>query len=327
MLSMQTLVYALVCALISSAVPPASAHAQGQTLWPAKPVKILVGFPAGSTPDTAARVLAEPLSKRLGQAVIVENRPGASGNIAAGVVAKATDGHTLGVVINGNLTSAKVLNPKLDFDPAKDFSLISLLTVAPLALVAPAGLPAGKEFFAAAASSAGQWNYGSVGVGSVGHLGMELLKSKVPGMQAVHVPFAGNPQIVTAMLGGQIQLALMPPAIAMPQVRAGKLQLIGLAGPRSVLAPEAAPLSAIGSPGVELEVWTALIGPAGLPSTVLQKLSDAVTGVFRDPETRQRLFTAGWQAVGTSAAGLQLRVAQETKVMQEIITARAITLD
>lgn len=301
---------------------------QAQSLvWPSQTIKILVGFPAGSTPDMAARALAQPLSKRLGQPVIIENRLGASGNIAADAVAKANDAYTLGVVINGNLTSAKLLNPTLAFDPAKDLSLISLLAVAPLALVVPVDLPPGKEFFAAAAKSAGQWNYGSVGVGSVGHLGMELLSSKVPGLQAVHIPFAGNPQIVTAMLGGQIQAALMPPAVAMSQVRAGKLRMIGLAGPRSVLAPEAAPLSEVGVQGLELEVWTALVGPAKLQPAVLQKLSDAVTSILRESETRQRLFAAGWQAVGTSPAGLQVRVVQETKTMQEIITARAIKLD
>ncbi len=119
-------------------------------IWPSRPIRILVGFPGGSTPDMAARTLAEPLSRALGQAVIIENRPGASGNIAADQVAKATDNHTLGVVINGNLTSAKQLYLRLPYDPAKDFTPISLLTTAPLLLVAPAGLPGGADFFTAA---------------------------------------------------------------------------------------------------------------------------------------------------------------------------------
>ena len=122
----------------------------------------------------AARTLAEPLSKILGQPVIIENKPGASGNIAADQVAKATDDHTLGVVINGNLTSAKLLNPKLPYDPTKDFTPISQLTAAPLVLVTQPNQPSGSAFFDAARNGGDKWNYGSVGNGSVGHLGMEV---------------------------------------------------------------------------------------------------------------------------------------------------------
>ena len=203
-------------------------QAEPVAAWPTKPVRILVGFPGGSTPDMAARTLAEPLSKVLGQPVIIENKPGASGNIAADQVAKAIDDHTLGVVINGNLTSARLLNPKLAYDPAKDFTPVSLLTTAPLVLVAPTSLPSGSAFFDAARNGGNKWNYGSVGNGSVGHLGMELLKSKAGDLQAVHVPYQGNPQVITALLGGQIQMALVPPGIALPQIRAGKLKAIGL---------------------------------------------------------------------------------------------------
>lgn len=292
--------------------------------WPSKPLRILVGFPGGSTPDTSARTLAEGLSRRLGQPVVVESRPGAAGNIAADLVAKATDDHTLGVVINGNLTSAKQLNPRLPFDPAKDFQFISLLTTAPLLLVTPATLPDGAAFMAAARASGTQWNYGSVGNGSVAHLGMELLKSKIPGLEAVHVPFAGNPQVVTAMIGGQVQMALIPPGVAMPQVRAGKLKAVGVTGGRSTLVPEVPPLTELGLQGFNLEVWTALIGPARLPPAVVAKLSAAVVGVLREADTRQRLFQQGWQAVGTSPDGLALRVKEEAAQLGAIITARGI---
>ena len=147
----------------SSFFAPASAQIKPKKVeavapWPTKPVRILVGFPGGSTPDTAARTLADALSKILGQPVIVDNKPGASGNIAADQVAKATDDHTLGVVINGNLTSAKLLNPKLPYDPAQDFTFISLLTTAPLVLVAPPNLPSGSAFFDAARNGSNKWN-------------------------------------------------------------------------------------------------------------------------------------------------------------------------
>lgn len=307
------------CAQSATAAPPAA--------WPTKPVRILVGFPGGSTPDMAARTLAEPLSRALGQPVVIENKPGASGNIAADQVAKATDDHTLGVVINGNLTSAKLLYPKLPYDPAKDFTPISLLATAPLVLVAPANEPAGAEFFAAARQGGSRWNYGSVGNGSVAHLGMELLKSRVPGLTPVHVPFAGNPQVVTAMLGGQIQMALIPPGVAMPHVRSGKLKAIGLAGGRSSLVPEVPPLADAGVANVNLEVWTALIGPAGLSKAAQARLAQEVPRIIRDADTRQKLFNQGWQAVGTSPDGLKSRVKDEAAILGGIIKTRGIKIE
>jgi tripartite-type tricarboxylate transporter receptor subunit TctC len=312
-------VFFAVCAQSAVAAAPAA--------WPTKPVRILVGFPGGSTPDMAARTLAEPLSRALGQPVVIENKPGASGNIAADQVAKATDDHTLGVVINGNLTSAKLLYPKLPYDPAKDFTPISLLATAPLVLVAPANEPGGAEFFAAARQGGSRWNYGSVGNGSVAHLGMELLKSRVPGLTPVHVPFAGNPQVVTAMLGGQIQMALIPPGVAMPHVRSGKLKAIGLAGGRSSLVPEVPPLADAGVANVNLEVWTALIGPAGLSKAAQARLAQEVPRIIRDADTRQKLFNQGWQAVGTSPEGLKSRVKDEAAILGNIIQTRGIKLE
>jgi tripartite-type tricarboxylate transporter receptor subunit TctC len=295
--------------------------------WPTRPVRLLVGFPAGSTPDNSARALADGLASALGQPVIVENRAGASGNIAADLVAKAGDDHTLGVVINGNLTSAKMLNPALPYDPARDFSLLSLLTTAPLALVAPADLPAGAAFFQAAAQAGDRWNYGSVGVGSVAHLGMELLKSKVPGLKPVHVPFQGNPAVVTGLLGGQVQMALMPPGLVLQHVKAGKLRIIGLTGGRSTLAPEVPPLAEAGVRDFNLEVWTALVGPAGLSKAAQQRLAAEVPKVVRSPEVRQRLFVQGWNAVGSSPEGLRQRVGAEAASMRAIIQAAGVKVE
>ena len=183
------------CGLAAGALPMA-ASAQGA--WPTKPIRLVVGFPGGSTPDIAARTIAEPLAKALGQPVVVDNKPGASGNIAADQVAKATDDHTLGIVINGNLTSSKMLYPQAALRPGEGLHL----PVADRHRAAGAGgarpaCPTGAAFFDAARKGGDKWNYGSVGVGSVGHLGMELLKSKVPGLKAEHVPYQGNPQVMT----------------------------------------------------------------------------------------------------------------------------------
>lgn len=304
----------------------ATAGAQ-PTAWPTKPVKLMVGFPGGSTPDIAARALADALAKAWGQPVVIENKPGASGNVAADAVAKATDDHTLGVVINGNLTSARILNPKLPFDPAKDFSLISLLATAPLVLVTPADQPQGAAFVAAARAAGEKWSYGSVGIGSVGHLGMEVVKAAIGNTQAVHVPYNGNPAVLTAMLGGQLQMALVPPGLALPQVKAGKLHAIGVTGPRSALAPDIAPLADAGVRMIPLEVWTALVGPSSLSKAAVDRLARDVPAAVKDPETRQRLFTGGWEAQGSSGEGLAARVREETRILGDIITARAIRLE
>ncbi len=307
--------------------PAAGALAQSKSTdtWPTRPVKILVGFPGGSTPDMSARALADALTKTLGQPVIVENKPGASGNIAADMVAKATDDHTLGVVINGNLTSAKMLYSKLPFDPQKDFTPISLLTTAPLVLVTTAD--AGPDFLQAARQGADKWNYGSVGNGSVGHLGMELLKAQVPGMTALHVPYPGNPQIAQAMLAGQVQVALLPPGVAMPHVRSGKLRAVGLTAGRSTLVPDVASLAEAGIKGFELEVWTALVGPAKLSAAAKARLAAQVPAALRDAQVRQRLFNQGWNAVGTSPEGLQGRMRSEAAIMAGIIAQRGIKIE
>ena len=318
-----------------------AAPAAAQTAaWPSKPVKLLVGFPGGSTPDIAARALADALAKTWGQPVVVENRPGASGNVAADAVAKSTDDHTLGVVINGNLTSAKMLNPKLPYDPAKDFSLISLLATAPLVLVTPADQPQGAAFVAAARAAGDKWSYGSVGIGSVGHLGMEVVKAAVNSsgagsggsgaagnLQAVHVPYNGNPAVLTAMLGGQIQMALVPPGLALAQVKAGKLHAIGVTGPRSALAPEVPPLADAGLKMAPLEVWTALVGPASMSKPALERLARDVPAAVKDADTKQRLFTGGWEAQGSTPEALATRVQADSRILGDIITRLNIKLE
>ena len=315
----------LVLALAAATALPLVASAQSAA-WPTKPIRLLVGFPGGSTPDIAARAIAEPLSRALGQPVVVDNRAGASGNIAADIVAKAADDHTLGLVINGNLTSSKMLYPKLPYDPAKDFTYLSLIATAPLVLVAQNSLPSGAAFFDAARKAGDNWSYGSVGVGSVGHLGTEWLKSKVPGMAAVHVPYQGNPQVVTDLIGNQIQFALIPPGVALPQIKAGKLKAIGLTSGRSPLAPEIPPLADAGVKDLNLEVWVALLAPAKLSKPAQDRITKELAVIMKAPDVRQKLFEQGWQAVGTSPEGMQVRVKEEAAIMSRIIQAQAIRL-
>ena len=299
------------------------AHAQA---WPSRPVKIMVGFPAGTSPDLVARTLAEPLSKALGQPVIVENRPGAGGNIAADMVARATDGHTIGVMINGNLTIAKLLNPKTPYDPLKDLTPISLVGTAPLLLAAPADAPGRTtaEFLAAARAAGDRWSYGSPGVSTVGHIGMELLKART-GLQPVHVPYPGYPQVVTAMLGGQVQLSMLPPGLAQAQAAAGKVRLLGVTSAgRSALAPGVPSLAEAGVKDFQLEIWNAVAGPASLPAPVVARLSALLSEIARSPEVRQKLYQQGWQVAGGTAEALALRIRADTATLGKIIAERAI---
>lgn len=303
---------------------------QAQPLaWPSKPVKLLVGFPAGTSPDLVARTLAEPLAKALGQPVVVENKPGAGGNIAAAMVAQATDGHTLGVMINGNLTIARLLNPKTPYDPARDLAPISLIGTAPLVLAAPADAPGNStaDFLAAARTSGDKWSYGSPGIGTVGHIGMELLKART-GMAPVHVPYPGYPQVVTAMIGGQIQLSMLPPGLATAQARAGKVRVLGVTSAgRSALVPEMPSLSEAGVKDFQLEIWNAVAGPASLPRPVVARLSALFSEIARTPDVRQKLFQQGWQVVGGSSEALALRIQADTAAMGRIIRERGIKVE
>ncbi|MDQ7746844.1 Bug family tripartite tricarboxylate transporter substrate binding protein [Hydrogenophaga pseudoflava] len=292
--------------------------------WPSRPLKMVVGFPAGSSPDLTARLLAEPLSQALGQPVIVENKTGAGGNIGADAVARATDDHTIGLMINGNLTIAKILNPATTYDPLKDLQPVSLIAVSPLVLAAPAGAPVGKAFFDQAKAQGGQLNYGTPGVGTVAHLGMELLKAKA-GIAPVHVPYPGNPQVITALIGGQIQMALLPPGLAMPQVQGGKLRAIGVTSTgRSPVVPEVASLADAGVQGLQLEIWNAVAAPVGMPKAHVLKLAALLAEIVRRPEIRQKILQQGWQVAGTSPEGLARRIALDTAAMSEVIQKNSI---
>jgi tripartite-type tricarboxylate transporter receptor subunit TctC len=294
--------------------------------WPNRPIRIIVGFPGGSTPDVTARLIAEPLSKALGQPVIVENRVGAGGNIAAEVLAHATDNHTISVMINGNMTISKLLNSKLNYDPLTDLQPITLVGTAPLVLAVSNSVPGQtpQELLQAARASGSNWSYGTPGVGTVGHIGMELLNAQLK-TQSVHVPYPGYPQVINAMLGGQLQWAMLPPALATAQIRAGKLKAIGVTSTgRSTLVPELPSLAELGVPGFQLEIWNAVAAPSRMPRPIVDKLSVLIGDIVRTPEMRAKLFQQGWQVVGSSAEGLANRIKADTVLLGGVIKARGI---
>lgn len=312
-----------------TSTPAAHAASQPAAHWPTKPLRILVGFPPGSTPDQVARTIAEPLAQQLGQPVIVENKVGKGGNLAAAEVVNATDNHTVGFLINGNMTIAKILSPSTPFDPEKDLQPLTLIGTAPMLLVAPAKAPGrnAAEFFLAARNGADGWKYGSPGIGTVGHIGMELLRTKT-NITPVHTPYPGNPQTIAALEANKIQLALMPPGIAIPQVKAGKLKAIGMTSlARSPLGPEFPTLNEQGIQGFQLEVWVAAAAPNSMPKPIADKLAMMIAEIAQTPEVKAKLLSQGWQAVGSTPDDLARRVRADTALLGGVLLMRGITAD
>jgi tripartite-type tricarboxylate transporter receptor subunit TctC len=306
-----------------------AASSFAQETWPSRPIRLLVGFPPGSSPDFIARAIADPLAKALGQPVIVENRVGASGNIATAAVAQATDQHTLGVVINGNMTVAKLLNPSTPYDPMKDLAPVSLICKAPLLLVAPGGVANGstKELLSAAKAAGAAWNYGSPGVGTVGHLAMEVFKAKA-GIAPVHVPYPSYQRVAMAMMAGEVQISLVQLGAAMPLVESGKLKAIGVtAAARSTLAPAYPTLAEAGMPALELEVWTGIAAPRNMPADRLARLSSVLGEISRSEGVRRQLMHHGYDSVGIDAAGFARRIQSDYEQLAHIIMTQGIKIE
>jgi tripartite-type tricarboxylate transporter receptor subunit TctC len=260
--------------------------------WPQRTVTVIVPFIAGSTPDSITRIVSERLAARLGQPFVVENRPGASGNTGTAAVAKAApDGHTLGVSIVGPLFINALLFAKMPYDTAKEIAPITILASQPSVLVAHPGVAASSvpELVALLKKDAAKFTYGSIGRGSLSHLSMESLAIKA-GVKIVHLPFAGSPAAVTALLRGDVQLAALPAASVVPQGREGKLKMLGVTSPkRSPLLPDLPTLREHGLVGVEADAWVGLIAPAGTPAPVLAKIHKEAAVVLAEPEVAARL--------------------------------------
>ena len=312
-------------ALAAAGIAPwASASAQG---WPERPIRLVVPFPPGSSPDLIARTVAEPLAAALGQAVVVENRPGAGGNIGTAQVARAQpDGHTFVFTIQGPLVTAPMLSRSLGYDPQRDLVPVTLVATSPNVLVVSPALGANTlaEFVRYAKARPGQLNYGSVGNGSASHLAMELFKTRA-GVDLVHVPYQGFPQVVNAMLAGQVQASFMVPAIAMGQVRAGKLKALGVTtlGRTSAL-PELPTLAEQGYAGFEAISWQAVLAPAGTPQGVVERMSRELVRIIRSDEVRSRMLAQYFTAAGTAPQALALLMKSERDRWARVIRAAGV---
>lgn len=266
--------------------------------YPSKPIRLLVPYSSGGGTDIMARAAAQKLSESLGQPIVVENRLGAGGNIAAEAVAKAApDGYTLFFGATGPLAINPTLYAKLSFDPVKDFVPIGLVGTLPLFLVVPSNHPAQsvKDFIAFSKARPGQLNYASAGVGGTTHLAMELFKATA-GLDIVHVPYKGTTAGMADMLAGNIQVMFDGWVGTVPQVRTGKLRYLGVAtSKRSNFAPELPTVAEQGFPGFEASVWYGLLAPAGTPRDIVNKLSIELAKVMALPELRERFASLGME--------------------------------
>jgi tripartite-type tricarboxylate transporter receptor subunit TctC len=311
----------LLGATASLALP---AHAQA---WPARPIKLVVPFPAGSSPDLIARVVAEPLGPALGTSIVIDNKPGAGGNLGTGVVAKAEpDGYTLLFTIQGPLVTAPLLSKTLSYDPVKELAPVTLVATSPNVLVVDPKLEASTlaDFVRIAKQKKGQLNYGSVGNGSASHLAMELFKTRA-GLEIVHVPYQGFPQVVNAILAGHVQAGFMVPGIAMAQVRAGKLRALGVTAlGRAGSLPELPTLVEQGYPGFEAVSWQAVLAPAHTPQPIIQRLATELVRIIKSEPVRAKMLGQYFSAAGTAPEALAGLMKSERERWAKVIQAAGV---
>ena len=297
--------------------------------YPSKPVKLIVGFPPGGAVDVLARIFADKLGPMWSQPVLVENRAGATGNIASELVAKsAPDGHTILFAANTHVTNAAMYS-KLPYDPIRDFTPISQVTYYSLVLVAHPSVGANTlaELIALAKANPGKLTFNSAGNGTPTHLTAELFRDAAK-IDFLHVPFKGSAAATTALLGGQVQLAFSNPIVALPQVKAGRLRALVTTGARrSPIFPDIPTIAESGYPGLEAGTWHLFLGPAGLPRDVVTKLATDIVAVLKMADMRERLAATGVEPIGTTPEQLAAIMRSEMEKWTKVIRAAKIKLD
>lgn len=306
-----------------------AAPAQAQGTWPDKPLKLVVPYPAGGNADNTARLLATQLGQRLGQQVVVDNRPGGSGTIGATAVAKApADGYTL-LLDATAFTVNPSLFPKLPFDAAKDFAPISLVLQVPLLMVVPANSPfqSMADVAKAARARPGHLTYASAGNGGAQHLAGELFKQGQK-VAITHIPYRGGAPALTDLIGGQVDVMFSATTASGPFVKSGKLRPLAISSPRRVEGWESVPTVAeSGVPGFQVSEWNGLFAPAGTPRPVLERLEAEARAIVASPEMKKRFAELGVQGVGSSAQEFSSFLKAETTKWAEVIRTSGIRMD
>lgn len=318
--ALHTLGGAAVLALAGTGV-----RAQG---WPAKPIRVVLGYTPGGAADVTARELTVPLGRILGQPLVIDYKAGASGTIAAAEVARAApDGYTLGLLDNAPLTIVPALR-RVDYDPGTSFTPIAPVSLVPQVLVASpsAGIDTTRELIEAMRKAPGKLNYASGGTGSVGHLAMELLKSRT-GTFALHVPYRGGAPAITALIAGDVQFAFLTPSATGSFIQSGKLKALGVSSRTRVASlPDVPTISESGVPDFEAPGWFALMGPAGMPEAITETLRQAVAQVLATPDMAARLAAIG-QIPAESSHDLRHGIATELTTWKQLINKRKIVVE
>ena len=294
--------------------------------YPDKAIRMIVGWPPGGASDVVARIVAERMSPGLGQSVIVDNRPGAGGNIGAHQVARATpDGYTIFLATTSFGTNPSLFKD-LPFDAIKDFAPVSLVATSPFTLVVNNSVPVKtvKELIDLAKANPGKLNYGSHGPGSTAHLAAELFKS-MTGTNIVMVPYKGGPPAVTGLLANEVQVMFDSALTILPLAKNGSLRLLATtANARAAVAPDTPTVDET-APGYEVTTWFGVLAPAGIPADALGKLNKSIRAALETPDTKERIARVGGQAVSSTPAETSAFIAQEIKKWAKVVQQSGAT--
>ena len=308
----------------------AALSASAQTAWPDKPIRIVVGFAPGGFTDVLARLLGQKLTERLGQSVIVENKPGAAGTIGADQVAKAkADGYTLLLAHSNSNSVAPSLYPRLPYDVLKDFTPIIPVANTPLLLTVNEKVPAKdvKEFVALARSKPGALRYASSGGGSAQHLAAERFQL-VTGTQMTHIPYKGSGQAIVDLLSGQVELNFESPPNVMTHAKAGKLRLLAItSNKRSPILPDVPTMAEAGVQHAEMLQWFAVMGPAKLPAEITRKLNTEIAAILKQPDVQEKIALQGGEIMGGTPEEFARFLAIDTATYAKLVKEANIKLD
>jgi tripartite-type tricarboxylate transporter receptor subunit TctC len=297
--------------------------------YPTRPIRLIVPLPAGGPTDILARLVATPLQERLGQPVVVDNRPGASGNIGAEIAAKAApDGHTLFAGTSGPLANNVSLYAKLPYDPVRDFAPIALVATAPFVLAVHPSLPVTsvKEFIAYAKARPGKLNYGAV-PGAAAHLASEMFRM-ASGIDAVHVPYKGAGPATTDVIAGQIQFTFASTPGAIPHVKAGKLRALAVTSPKRVSgAPDLPTVAEGGGPAMSAQVWYGVVAPARTPREIVQRLYAEIDQIVKQPAMRERMQQNDFEPALMDPAAFGAFIRSEIATWAKVVKAAGIKAD
>jgi tripartite-type tricarboxylate transporter receptor subunit TctC len=319
----------LVRAMIGLAIMLACADGALAQNWPTRPIRMIVPYTPGGYTDLMARLVGNKISEALGQTIVFENKPGANAIIGTDVVAKAApDGYTFGTVIAAHAVNA-TLNPKLPYDTLKDFSYVSLMSVAPLIMIAHPSLPANnvQELIALAKAKPGTLNFASSGVGAAAHLTMEMFKSRT-GIDMQHIPYKGTAGALQDVIGGRINVMFDVVGPLMPQVKSGLAKAIVVTAKERIPAASEVPtMTEQGVPDFVSGTWAGIIAPAGTPKEIVDRVSAEAKKALADPALREKLVEQGIVAVGSTPDEFRAFVGQEIARWRKVITDAGIKME